>query len=371
MDGTSASRIGIAAISTYEPPWILGNEWFAGTIPRKFVHHTGIESRPISLEDEVMMAVRAAKNLQRETGCDFQDCAGVIFASPSFVPRSVIHRHGDAQRLREEHLWRAARQLVRRLGIPARLVAGINWFCSGYSKALMIAQRRMAPRLNLGPDEHMLVITSSRISRITDFACSQTAALFGDLATATLLSRSDCQKYPVHFELLHADARKQPADGAYFDFHWRQNVVSPAEDGGQHHDEQRLVFSLNGMAIADAAPRAMSSAVAGALQATGIGADEVRYVVPHQAGTGIVRFTAQKIESLGIRGEVLNGLCTRTGNISSGSIPYALRAAWQRLHGVIACPTAAVGSPGQPEISQGCILLRATQLHERTSQVAA
>ena len=111
MDGTSASRIGIAAISTYEPPWILGNEWFAGTIPRKFVHHTGIESRPISLEDEVTMAVRAAKNLQRETGCDFQDCAGVIFASPSFVPRSVIHRHGDAQRpqmLAEARLSRAA-----------------------------------------------------------------------------------------------------------------------------------------------------------------------------------------------------------------------------------------------------------------------
>ena len=90
MDGTTANRLGIAAIATYEPPWILGNQWFEGTIPRKFVHHTGIECRPVSQEDEVTMAVRAAKNLQRETGCDFQDCAAVVFVSPSFIPRMNI-----------------------------------------------------------------------------------------------------------------------------------------------------------------------------------------------------------------------------------------------------------------------------------------
>ena len=371
MDGTSAKGIGIAAIATHEPPWTLGTEWFQGTIPRKFVHHTGFESRRISQEDEVTMAVRAAKNLQRQTGCDFRECAAVVFASPSFIPHSVIHRDGDLRRLREEHLWRAARQLCRRLEIPARLAAGINWFCSGYCKALMIAKERMAPRVSLGRNETILVVTSSRISRITDYACPQTSALFGDLATATLLSRIDSQRHPVHFELLYADAHKQPADGAYFDFHVRENVIAPSEDGGRQQDARKLVFSLNGMAIADAAPRAMASAVAGALAATGIAADGVRYIVPHQAGAGIVRFTAQKIESLGICGEVLNGLCAQTGNISSGSIPYALAAAWSRLQGIVACPSAAVGSPGQQEISQGCILLRGTRLHERLPQVAA
>src|SRR5262245_5472202 len=367
MDGTSVNRIGIAAIATYQPPWVLGNAWFEGTIPRKFVHHTGIEARPISQEDEVTLAIRAAKNLQRETGCDFQDCAAVIFVSPSFIPRRVIHQFGDVQRLRDEHLWRAARQLCRRLAIPARLAAGINWFCSGYCKAVMIAQQRMAPRVGLGQNETILIVTSSRISRITDYSCPQTSALFGDLATATLLSRVDSQRYPVHFELLYADAHKEPTDGAYFDFHLRENVVAPTEDGGRQRDSLRMVFSLNGMAIADAAPRA----VAGALAATQVQARDVRYVVPHQAGAGIVRFTAQKIEDLGIHGEVISGLSQQTGNISSGSIPHALRAAWSRLHGVVACPSAAVGSPGQREISQGCILLRATPLHERFSHVAA
>src|SRR5262245_27882898 len=68
MVETLSSGIGISAIATYEPPWVLTNEWFGDTIPRKFVHHTGIESRYISLEDEVTMGIRAVKNLQREVG---------------------------------------------------------------------------------------------------------------------------------------------------------------------------------------------------------------------------------------------------------------------------------------------------------------
>jgi 3-oxoacyl-[acyl-carrier-protein] synthase-3 len=366
-----SDRIGIAAIAIHQPPLSLANDWYGDIIPRKFVHHTGIESRFVSVEDEVTMAVRAAKNLQHETGCDFGQCAGVIFASPSFVPPDAARKHLSGQALRDESLKRAARRVVRRLGIPHCPAVGINWFCSGYSRALALASRRLVPALKLQPDQFVLVITASRISRITDYACKQSGALFGDLATATLLSRDDSARYPVHFELVHADAQKQPADGVFFDFHLRQNVLAPAEDGSRHIEAERLVFSLDGMGIADVAPRAMAAATAEALKAAAISPDDVRFVIPHQAGAGIVRFTAAKLDTLGIRGEVVSGLTAQIGNISSGSIPYALKQRWQTLWGTIACPTAAVGNPGKREVSHGCILLRATPLHERKSQVAA
>src|SRR5262245_52906633 len=93
MDETLSPRLGISAISIYEPPWVLGNEWFGDTIPRKFVHHTGIESRPVSLEDEVTMGVRVVKALQREAACDLQNCAAVVFVSPSYVPLAVARKH--------------------------------------------------------------------------------------------------------------------------------------------------------------------------------------------------------------------------------------------------------------------------------------
>jgi hypothetical protein len=78
-----------------------------------------------------------------------------------------------------------------------------------------------------------------------------------------------------------------------------------------------------------------------------------------------------KLESLGIRSELINGLTQNVGNISSCSIPFALKKTWQRLSGIVACPTAAVGSPGAAEVSQGCVLLKATPLHEHSKQAAA
>jgi hypothetical protein len=84
-----------------------------------------------------------------------------------------------------------------------------------------------------------------------------------------------------------------------------------------------------------------------------------------------VRFTGMKLDEHGVRGELVNGLTRRTGNVSACSVPHALKTVWGRLRGLIACPTAAVGSPGRPEVLQGCILLRATALHERQSNAAA
>src|SRR4051812_47550788 len=307
MDENAVTPIGISAIATYEPPWVLANDWFGDTIPRKFVHHTGIESRPISLEDEVTMGVRVVRNLQREIGCDLTDCAALLFVSPSFVPLAAARRLFDRQRAEQERLRRAAQQLATRLGNLDCLTTGLNWFCSGFSRAVALAQHRVAPRLAMGPNQFILVVTASRISRITDYSCKQTAGLFGDLATATLLAPADSRKYPVHFEILHAGAEKQPADAPYFDFHLRQNIPVPRNGGGRDHASQRVVFSLNGMAIADLAPRAMSSATTKALEATGIGPADVRFVVPHQAGSRIVEFTGMKLEAAGIRGELING----------------------------------------------------------------
>ena len=363
MDNAFTKSIGISAIATYEPTWVLGNEWFEGTIPRKFVQHTGTQSRPISWHDEVTMGIRAVDNLQRDTKCDLRDCAAMIFASPSFVPLNVARKLLDPQRARRERLMRAAHALGSQLNIPRCPVHALNWFCCGYAKALAVVRRHIVPMLGLSRNQFVLVVTASRISRITDYGCPQTGPLFGDLATATLLSRLDSPKYPVHFKLLYACAEKQPAAGIFFDFAVRENVLLPSLNGGKTRMSERLVFSLDGMGIADAAPRAMSNAVTKALQARGLRPEDVRFVVPHQAGTAIVRLTTMKLEQLGIRGEVVNDLTSQVGNVSSSSIPYALKQTWKRLEGTIACPTAAVGAPGKAEVSQGCILLQTTPIH--------
>jgi 3-oxoacyl-[acyl-carrier-protein] synthase III len=364
------SPLGISAIAVHQPAWQLENGWFGAAMPRKFAHHTGIEARGISEDDELTMGLHAVRRLQRETGCDLADCRGIVFVSPSFIPASVARRHLPPARAAEERTSRAARALVRALGLRRCRTIGLNWFCCGYSRALAVVSRRWAPRLAIGDDEFLLVVVATRISRITDYSCSQTSGLFGDMSSATLLAPQTSRRHPVHFRIVHADARRQPTERPVFDFHVRSRVPVPAPDGGTAHADDHVVYSLDGMAIAEIAPRAMSAAVAAALADAGRGGDDVRFVVPHQAGAGIVRFTAMKLEEHGVRGEVVNGLTRRTGNVSACSIPHALNETWPRLSGLIACPSAAVGAPGRPEVLQGCILLEATPLHERQAAAA-
>jgi 3-oxoacyl-[acyl-carrier-protein] synthase III len=371
MAGHSLPALGISAVAVHRPTWQLDNGWFGDTMPRKFAHHTGIESRGISLVDEVTMGAAAVRRLQRQTGCSLADCRGVMFVSPSFIPASVAYRELGPAAAAAERPGTAARRLTERLGIPRCRAVGINWFCCGYSRAVELVHRRWAPKLGLRRHEYLLVVVATRISRITDYGCGQTAGLFGDMASATLVTTPANRRHPLHFEILHAAAERQPTARPAFDFQLRREVPVPTPRGGRLVADQRLVYSLDGMAIAEAAPRAMAAATAASLAAADIEPGAVEFVVPHQAGTGIVRFTGMQLDSLGVRGEVVNGLVARTGNVSACSVPHALCETWPRLRGLVACPTAAVGAPGRPEVLQGCVLLRATPHHERQPSVAA
>ena len=273
---------------------------------------------------------------------------------------SLAREYLDEQQVWLKSTHHAAQEFARRLGVSAKHVYGINWGCSGYSKALSIVQRHILPSLCLRPNQFVMITTASRISRITDYGCKQTGPLFGDLATATIVSPIGSEKYPVHFELVFAAAGMQAAESVLFNYDVRENVLLPTPEGGKGCAARRLVFSLDGLGIADAAPRAMASATAKALQRMRIRPEDVQFLVPHQAGTGIVRFTEMKLEEIGVRGEVINGLAREVGNVSSGSVPYALRKTWNRLQGTIVCPTSGVGRPGDAEVSQGCIILQAT-----------
>ncbi len=359
---SSSAPIGISAVSTFKPSWILPNDWFE-TMARKFEHHTGIKQRPVSTEDEVALAVHAVNNLVRETACDMQHCAGVVFTSPSFVPLPIARELMDEQQAEREQLDAAAARFVKEMGIQPRQVVAGNTYCAGYATALSIVLDNMNASINLQADEFILVLTASRISRITDYACRQSSALFGDLATATMISRLDSEAYPVHFELLGANVEETPTNRPFFQFFRRSEVLTPTSDGGKRFDSERVVFSLDGMGIADAAPRAMASAASKMLDETGWTTRNIDYIVPHQAGSGIVRFAEMKLEEAGFTADVINGMARDIGNVSSGSVPYTLNKLWNQLDGNILCPIASVGPPGECTVAQGCIALRSTPIH--------
>lgn len=346
------SNLGIAAISVYRPSLVLNNDWFGERLPRKFVQHTGTHSRLVSSMDEVAMAEKAIAQLQQEVGCDLQDCAGIVFVSPSYIPRSVTRKHLPRSEWRSESLARATFELSCKVGLLDRWRCGLNWFCSGYAKALAKVEWRCKYAAPLTRNQFILVVTSSRISRITDYRCAQTGPLFGDLSTVTLMAPIDSPKYPVQFEMRYSHAERQAAPGVYFDFESKRDVLHA--DGSI---SAGVVFKLDGLGIADIAPRAMANALSKAISSDHLSPLSVKAVVPHQAGTGIVRFASLKIEALGVKARVINGVTSEVGNVSSGSIPFALKNCWNELDGVIACPAAGVGPPGKSEVTQGCVIL--------------
>lgn len=371
MATISSQPLGISAISICEPTCQLSNDWFGDAMPRKFGKHTGIEKRRVSFDDELSMGVEAVTRLQQETGCDLADCRGLVFVSPSLIPPSIARRFLSPEAARRERPSDVASRLAEEMHLSNCHVRGLNWFCCGYSRAMGIVQRHLGSRLRLSDREYMLVVVANRISRITNYGCSKTGGLFGDMASATMISPGSSTRHPVHFELVHAQADRQPAERPFFDFHLQEHVPVPGPGGQRQHEPQRLVYSLDGMGIAETAPRAMSAAVAETLGETGYAAGDLQFVVPHQAGAGIVRFTGMQLEGLGIESELVNGLTRHTGNVSACSVPHALHHEWQRLHGLVACPTAAVGAPGQAEVLQGCVLLKSTPHHDHRASVAA
>lgn len=150
-------RLGISAIAVHQPGQEIENSWFGDMMPRKFAHHTGIEARGISFDDELTMGVQAVRRLQRETGCNLADCRGLLFVSPSLIPPEVARRHLPPAEAAQQRPGHAARQLADTLGLSQCRTVGLNWFCCGYSRALEVVAHRWGTRLGLRRDGFLLL----------------------------------------------------------------------------------------------------------------------------------------------------------------------------------------------------------------------
>ena len=159
-----------------------------------------------------------------------------------------------------------------------------------------------------------------------------------------------------------AEAEICPANGVFFDYHLRRTCRFPRrrrpERGAtaagllaQRHGDRRCRPAGDGRGAEKS------------LRPLTCDPKDVSFVVPHQAGSGIVRLAAMQLEGLGVGGEVINGLTREVANISSSSVPYAMKRQWDRLDGIVLCPTAGVGNPGEATVTRGCVILRATRVH--------
>jgi 3-oxoacyl-[acyl-carrier-protein] synthase-3 len=192
--------------------------------------------------------------------------------------------------------------LQDKLGAAGGAAFDVQAVCTGFVYALAIADRMVVS----GMARNALVVGTEIYSRILDWNDRGTCVLFGDGAGAVVLAPSAVPG--IVSAHLHADGR------------YRNILCVPATfaDGG-------IVGSpfvkMDGGHVFKFAVKVLADVANEALAASGVTADAIDWLVPHQANIRIIDATAKK---LGVPLAKVISTVDRHANTSAASIPMAL-----------------------------------------------
>lgn len=288
-----SSRSHVVSTGSYLPEKKLTNselEKLVDTSDEWIFQRSGIRSRRIAADNESTsdMAVKAAKAALECSGINPADIDGIIVATttPDQTFPSVAVRVQDA------------------LGVPVGIAFDVQAVCSGFIYALSIADNF----IKVGQMKRVLVIGAEKMSSIIDWSDRATCVLFGDGAGAVILEAKEGADV-TEAGLLSTHLY---ANGAMRDLLYTDGGVSTTGSSGHIIMQGREVFKH--------AVRLMADAVNVALDENDMSADDIDWLVPHQANLRIIESTAKKL-SMPMDRVVVS--VEEHGNTSAASIPLA------------------------------------------------
>ncbi len=265
------------------------------------IQRTGIEERYWIGPDEsvITLAVEATRRLLATAKLRLDDLEALICSTgtpPSITPSlacRVLHTLG------EENGESGAEVQAH----------DVNAACAGYLYALQQAHDILRAR----GGGHVLVLTAETLSRTLNPADPVTRFLFGDAATATLVSD---QPLPggVRFQRPVCSARGEPERILYVPF----------------MDQPDNWLRMEGKTVFKVAVRKMVDILTQACAREGLALDELDLIVPHQANERIIDAIRRVLKGPPV--EVFTHI-RRYGNTSSNSIPLALSEVLPQLDG--------------------------------------
>jgi 3-oxoacyl-[acyl-carrier-protein] synthase-3 len=199
--------------------------------------------------------------------------------------------------------------IQNRLGMRHGAAFDLQAVCSGFVYAVATADAYIRG----GLAKRALVIGAETFSRILDWTDRTTCVLFGDGAGAIILEAQQGQGTNADRGVLTAQLR---SDGIHGDKLYVDGGPSTTGTVGHLRMEGREVFKHAVGMITDV--------IEAAFEATGTTADDVDWLVPHQANRRIIDGSAKK---LGIPNEKVVVTVDLHGNTSAASIPLALETA--------------------------------------------
>ena len=256
------------------------------------VSRTGIKSRHIaSHETTATLGEAAARAAMYKSGLCPGDIGLVIFAT--ITPTSRVPS--------------MASLICEQLDISRAIAFDINAACTGFIYACTAARAMMeSAGIN-----NALIIGAETLSTITDYSDRTTAILFADGAGAAVLGR--CESGGILAEYISGEPDSSRV--LYCDYPAENTPFTEGKKPTEPH------IMMNGKRVFVFAIGAMTEAINAVLQKSGLSADNIKWIVPHQANTRIIKSTASRMEVPLERFFINLDTC---GNTSSASIPIAL-----------------------------------------------
>jgi 3-oxoacyl-[acyl-carrier-protein] synthase-3 len=259
------------------------------------VQRTGIRQRHIAGEGETTASLgeQAARAALDNAGLTPADIDLVIVATSTpdnTFPATAVN-------------------IQHRLGMSHGYAFDVQAVCTGFVYAMATADAH----LRAGLAKRALVIGAETFSRILDWQDRTTCVLFGDGAGALVLEAQEGEGTIADRGVLTAHLR---SDGSHKDKLYVDGGPSTTGTVGHLRMEGREVFKYAVGMITDV--------IEAAFKATGTTADDLDWLVPHQANRRIIDGSAKK---LGIPSEKVVVTVDMHGNTSAASIPLALSVA--------------------------------------------
>ncbi len=283
-------RAAIVGTGSALPARRVSNAELAETVDTSdewIVERTGIRFRHIAGDGETTasLATEAARRALDAAGLGASDIDLIVVATAT-----------------PDQTFPATATLVQaQLGIADCVAFDVAAVCSGFLYAVSVVESM----IRAGSATRALVIGSETFSRILDWEDRGTCVLFGDGAGAVVMSATEDGR-GVLSARLHADGR-----------HNQLLYV----DGGPSTTGTVGKVRMKGPEVFKHAVTNLAAVLREALAAADLTADDIDWVVPHQANARILDATARK---LGLSADKVVVTVADHANTSAASVPLAL-----------------------------------------------